>query len=140
MVGSSRTSRFTPRAWRSAIAARVRSPGDSRPTRLATWSAFSPNFARSVRTSTCVRRGGGLDRATEGQRMVEGRPGLVDDADRDGGPERGGSRVGEGLAEEQPQQRRLAGSVGSGDADAVTGLDLSDTGPSAKSPSWAAPR
>ena len=50
-VGSTRTRRFTPRAWSSAIAARVRSPGESLPTRLVTWSVLRPNFASRVRTS-----------------------------------------------------------------------------------------
>src|SRR5659263_776543 len=57
LVGSSSTSRFTPRAWRSASAARVRSPGESVVTGRSTCAARRPNFASSVRTSPSGQSG-----------------------------------------------------------------------------------
>ena len=51
LVGSSRTSRLTPRCWSRASAARVRSPGESESHGRVTCSPPSPNFASSVRAS-----------------------------------------------------------------------------------------
>ena len=51
LVGSSRTSRFTPRCWSNASAARVRSPGESVAQARATCSPPSPNLASRVLAS-----------------------------------------------------------------------------------------
>src|SRR5215472_14792088 len=51
LVGSSSTSRFTPRACSSASAARVRSPGESVAAGRSTCAARKPNFASRVRAS-----------------------------------------------------------------------------------------
>ena len=126
LVGSSRTRRLTPRPWRRASAARVRSPGERVAAGRSTWSAFRPNLASRVRTSAGSVSGTAAQNASSRRlRAVEQLAGLVDLADQRR-PSRGPAcPASSGTpAQEGAEQGRLARAVRAGDRDPVRPVDL----------------
>ena len=114
----------------------MRSPGESRPTGLATWSALSPNFASRVRTSAGDRSGScGLERVAERQVLGEPGAGLVDLADGHRRAEAGACPC---RARSRPSRRRssvvLPAPLGPVMPIRSRALTCSEAGPNRKSP------
>ncbi len=102
----------------------MRSPGESVAHERETWSAPSPNFASSVRASTGGSPVARMNASRSGSSDVV-RATLLGDHARDGAAtERARPRRERQLAEQRPEERRLAGSVPAGHRDPLTGLHL----------------